>query len=139
MTVPLPRDGQLTLSARIFDAYVEEGTRLLQHVRAAVTEGGRTVAEAAVALGLDEAQLSRALQGVGANLPPRLIAYALWHDRTHDLDRYLADVGGGKWEPKPPPDATYWLPKVREDLERRGLWSLVAEAVGFLERPEDRR
>jgi hypothetical protein len=137
VTDPLPRDGQLSLGARISDAYGAEGARLLRHVRDALTSGGHSINDAAEALGMDGSLLTRALSGNGANLPPRLIVYALWHDRTHDLARYLADVAGGEWKAKPPPDAAFWLPKVREDLERRGLWSVVAEAVGFIDKPED--
>jgi hypothetical protein len=137
VTDPLPRDGQLSLGARISDAYGAEGRRLLKHLHDALTSGGQSINDAAEALGMDGSLLTRALQGNGANLPPRLIVYALWHDRTHGLARYLADVAGGEWKPLPPPDAAFWLPKVREDLERRGLWSLVAEAVGFVDRPEE--
>jgi hypothetical protein len=136
-TDPLPRDGQLSLGAQLSDAYGAEGRRLLAKVRAALTSGGQSINDAADALGIDGSLLTRMLSGNGANLPPRLIAYALWHDRTHDLARYLADVAGGEFRPKPPPDASFWLPKVREDLERRGLWSLVADAVGFIDKPED--
>ena len=136
-TEALPRDGQLSLGARISDAYEDEGRRLLRRIHGALTSGGRSVNEAADALGIDGSLLTRILSGNGANLPPRLVTYALWHDRTHDLARYLADIAGGEWKPKPPPDAAYWLPRVREDLERRGLWRLVADAVGFVEKPED--
>lgn len=133
---PLPRDGQLSLGQRVADAYGEEGKRLLAHVQAALTAGGRSLNDVAEAIGMDGSLLTRVLQGNGANLPPRLVAYALWHDPTHDLARYLADLAGGEWKPKPPPDASYWLPRVREDLERRGLWSLVADAVGYHVAPE---
>lgn len=136
VTDPLPRDGQLSLGTTLSDAYANEGRRLLSKVRDALTSGGQSINDAAEALGMDGSLLTRALQGNGANLPPRLIAYALWHDRTHDLARYLADLAGGEWKPLPPPDAGFWLPKVREDLERRGLWGLVAESVGFIEKPE---
>ena len=109
---------------------------MLKVLRQALTAGGRSINDAADALGMDGALLTRALQGNGANLPPRLIAYALWHDQTHTLAKYLADIAGGRWEPKPPPDASFWLPRVREDLERRGLWQLVAESIGFNPPPE---
>lgn len=137
VTDPLPRDGQLSLGAQLSDAYGAEGRRLLAKVRAALTSGGQSINDAADALGIDGSLLTRMLSGNGANLPPRLLTYALWHDRTHDLARYLADVAGGEWKAKPPPDAAHWLPKVREDLERRGLWSLVADSIGFIEKPED--
>lgn len=133
----LPRDGQLSLGARLNDAYEDEGRRILKRIHAALTSGGRSLNDAAEQLAIDGALLTRILSGNGANIPPRLLAFALWHDRTHDLARHLADLAGGEWKPKPPPDAAFWLPLVREDLERRGLWSLVADAVGFRETPED--
>lgn len=136
-TDPLPRDGQLSLGAQLSDAYGAEGRRLLRKLHVALTSSGQSINDAAEALGIDGSLLTRMLSGNGANLPPRLIAYALWHDRTHDLARYLADVAGGEWKAKPPPDAAFWLPKVREDLERRGLWGVVADAVGFIDKPED--
>lgn len=136
VTEPLPRDGQLSLGARLSDAYEDEGRRLLKALRVALTSGGRSINDAADALGMDGALLTRALQGNGANLPPRLLAYALWHDPTHDLARYFADLAGGEWKPLPPPDASFWMPRVREDLERRGLWQLVADSIGFKPPPE---
>lgn len=132
----LPRDGQLSLGARLSDAYSDEGARLLARLRVALTVGGRSINDAAEALGMDGSLLTRALQGNGANLPPRLIAYALWHDPSHDLARYFAGLAGGEWKPKPPPDAAHWLPLLREDLERRGLWQLVAESIGYRPAPE---
>jgi hypothetical protein len=131
VTDPLPRNGQLSLGSRLSDAYDDEGKRILRRLHSALTSGGQSINDAAEALGMDGALLTRVLSGNGANIPPRLLAYALWHDRTHDLARHLADLAGGEWKPKPLPDASFWLPRVREDLERRGLWSLVADAVGY--------
>jgi hypothetical protein len=137
VTEGLPRDAQLPLGVRIADEYEEEGRRLLKRLHTALTSGGKSINDAAETLGMDGSLLTRVLSGNGANLPPRLIAYALWRDGTHDFARYLADLACGEWKPKPPPDASFWLPRVREDLERRGLWGVIAESVGYVEKPEE--
>jgi hypothetical protein len=130
-TPPLPREAQLPLGVRIADEYEEEGRRLLRRLHQSLTAGGRSINDAAETLGIDGALLTRVLSGNGANIPPRLLAYALWRDNTHDFARYLSDLAGGEWKPKPKPDRAVWFVAVREDLERRGLWGVVSETIGF--------
>lgn len=136
-TEPLPRDAQLPLGVRIADLYSEEARVMREHVRKALLSTGKSLNDVAEELRMDGSLLTRMLSGNGANLDPRVIAYALWRDPTHDLARYFAGLASGKWEPLPPPDGSYWFALVKEDLERRGLWGVVSETVGYQPPPPE--
>ena len=131
----LPPGEQLTLGERIQGAYRTEAARFRLELRKALTSEGRTLAQAAAELGIDVSHLTRMLEG-RSHPAADLVVHALWRDRTGDFARYLCGLAGGEFRPRPPPGPEHWLPLIREDLARRGLWDLVADSVGYPRRPD---
>lgn len=129
-----PRGEQLTLGQKIADEYAQEAKRLRAKLRKALTSNGRSLADAAKHLQVDESFLTRMLDG-RANIAAEVLIFAAWWDETGEFARYHAALAHGEFNPKPPPGPEHWFPLVKEELARRGLWDLIADSIGYPRRP----
>lgn len=126
----LPEGEQLPLGANLRAAYEESGDRLLKSIVNALTAASKSLDDVAADIGIDPAQLSRVLHGRSANIPPRLLAYAAWHDRAHLFVREVCALAGGEFKPKPPKSVEEKYAALRAALMERGLWDVAKEWTG---------
>lgn len=126
----LPKGEQLPLGTVLRSGYEDEGGRVLKAMSEALAGAGKSLDDVAAELDLDTAQLSRILNGRAANIPPRLLAYVLWHDRRRVFIRHLCSLSDGEFKPKPPPSAEEQLVAVRSALLDMGIWDAVAQRAG---------
>ncbi len=94
---------------------------LLGKIGRAIDACGKRGDGFAADLELDPAQLSRALNGRGAHFSVRWLPAVLWRDHDHQVIRFLAQMAGGEFVPKPK--------RTRED-ENEALRQYVEEHMG---------
>ena len=130
----LPRVGQIVLGEDFSRAWDAESDRYRETLLQSLKNTGCSLPAICAQLEIDRSHMNRIESG-DANPPARLVLFALFHDPTHTFIRYLAPVAGGEFKPLPPPGPEHWFPLVVEDLARRGLWDLVAKAIGYVGLP----
>lgn len=109
------------------------GLILLRAVAESIDVCGKRGDGFAADLGLDPAQLSRALHGRGAHFSIRWLPAVLWRDHDHRVVNLIASMAGGVFVPKPKRSREDENEAVRQYVEKRmgdvGL-DVLAKALG---------
>ncbi len=96
-----PEDETLPLGFDFRSTVEGAGARLLAIVSHTIDAAGKRGDDFAAELGLDPAQLSRALNGRGAHFSVRWLPAVLWRDKQRHLIRHLCALAGGDFVPRP--------------------------------------
>jgi transcriptional regulator with XRE-family HTH domain len=102
--------------------------RVVKGIRQDVEESGWSLDRLAERLQRDPAQLSRILDGKGANPPADLLAWAAENGPNRRTLAVLSDLSGCVApRPKPPAEVKHWFAAQCEVLDEMGIGEIVRE------------